>query len=303
MRHFLLIPFFLLLFSLLGSHSLKAQYAFRVMATTGKSISNTKILQTGSQLKTQDNISVQPKSYLSLIHRSGGTVQISTEKSAVDRSINALEENLRKNRYQTYIISDNQQSSSNHKYINVLSAIERKKETLEALLPRHTYLMNSDFVVSWNPAVETQTYLIQIFSFEDKLLHTYNTNDTKTIIHLQDFISKIESDQNFIIKISSKEKPEIRTDTGFGFTVMTSQEQFNFNAQYNKLQTELTGTGNAFDKISEAALYEENNLFLEALSCYSDLLKMDTPQPQDKEAYFIAYQHFLERNNVSLNLE
>lgn len=296
------IIYFLLVIGLLvaPTNPLKAQYAFKVMATMGKSLSNAQILKAGNQLKHQDKVSVQPKSYLSLVHRSGGTVQISSERSAIERNIDNLEEDLKKNRYQTYIVSDVQQSSRNHKYMNAYGAVERSQEDIEVALPRQTRLNQSNFTIKWNVANPQEEYIVQILDFEDQILKTYTTSQTECTIQVDDFITQIPEEESFIVRIASKNNPNIRTNIGFALKLLSTEEKQNLQTQLTHLQnTELTGTGNAYDKFVLADFYETQELFFEAQQAYEALLGLPNISEDDHEAFQIAYLNFLQRNNIA----
>lgn len=296
------IIYFLLVIGLLvaPTNPLKAQYAFKVMATMGKSLSNAQILRAGNQLKQQDKVSVQPKSYLSLVHRSGGTVQISSERSAIERNIDNLEENLKKNRYQTYIVSDVQQSSRNHKYMNAYGAVERSQEDIEVALPRQTRLMQTNFTIKWNVNKPQSEYLVQILNFEDQILKTYTTSQTQHTVQINDFIAQIPEGQSFIVRISSKNNPNLRTNIGFALKLLSAQEKQHLQTQLTNLQnTELTGTGNAYDKFVLADFYETQQLFFEAQQAYESLLELPNISEDDREAFQIVYLNFLQRNNIA----
>ncbi len=297
------ITYFLLMVGLLvaSTNPLKAQYAFRVMATTGKSLSNAQILKTGNQLNHQDKVSVQPKSYLSLVHRSGGTVQISSERSAIERNIDNLEENLKKNSYQTYIVSDVQQSSRNHKYMNAYGAVERSQEDIEVVLPRQARLAQSNFTLNWSVTNPQEAYLVQILNFEDQIIKTYTTSKTQCTIQVTDFAAQIPQGESFIIRIVSKNNPSIRTNIGSALRLLSVQEENNLQTQLTKLKnTELTGTGNAYDKFVLADFYEGQQLFFEALQSYRELLALPNLSEDDREAFQIAYFNFLQRNNIAI---
>ncbi len=299
------ITYFVLVIGLLVSttNPLKAQYAFRVMATMGKSLSNAQILKAGNQLKHKDKVSVQPKSYLSLIHRSGGTVQISSERSAIERNIDNLEENLKKNRYQTYLVSDVQQSSRNHKYMSAYGAVERSQEAIEVVLPRQARITQSSFTLQWNAATPQGEYLIQILNFENQLIKTYTTSQNQYTLQLNEFITQIPQGQSFIVRIASKNNPAVRTNVGFALKPLSVQEKSNLQTQLNHLKsTELTGTGNAYDTFVLADFYESKQLFFEAKQAYEALLALPNLSEDDREAFQIAYFNFLQRNNIVVSV-
>lgn len=288
---------FLLSLACLLPSTAMAQQAFKVLAVAGKSTCNTKVLGVGNTLSATDNVAVAPKSYLSLIHRSGGTVQISTETKPLERSVSNLEENLKKRRYLSYVISEGNHAESKHKYINVLAAIERRDEALPVLLPQHSQLYAPVFQVKWQEIGAEKGYVLEVLDFENHLLKSFTTQQTTLTLDARTFIPAEAETFSFIVKVKPQGKGQ-EAPKGAAITWVQGSERLRFESALQAFHPELTGTGNAYDLVSEALFFENHGFLIEALERYDALLQLKNIPDEDRAVYLTAYNMFLERNQI-----
>lgn len=283
----------------------QAQYTFRVLASSGQSkVAGGKALRTGASLTTANKITVSPRSYLSLVHKSGGTVQIS---KAGTYSVASLAQKLAQakasvsKRYATYIISEltkgNKENinKNRYKYMNVTGSVERgdPKGIKVFMAPSNNYF-NPKVKITWEAVDKAKEYEIVIADLFGDVIHTTKVSSNHIVI---DFSKYKTEDQRFVIKVSTKvprgnavEMKDCSREVG----QIEKDKSEAFEKAYADFKKGITGKMNAADKLSEAFMMEDYNLFIDALNSFKAAVKMSG----NDEAYVTAYRQFLIRNNI-----
>ena len=163
----------------------KSSYVFRVLASSGKSTFSGKQKQlfVGQRLYSNQKVKVGNQSYLSLVSRKGGTVQIT--KPGV-YSIADLKAKLAKTkstatqRYVTYVISELSKARvkninrNRYKYMNVTGSVKRAVSNFKLnLAPQNAVnkFLKESVEVRWFAVKGTKTYKITVTNeFDQKLL-------------------------------------------------------------------------------------------------------------------------------------
>ncbi|NJO03983.1 MAG: hypothetical protein HC880_21950 [Bacteroidia bacterium] len=192
MRRFKFTMLFSVLVLLWGTPELWAQsYTFKVLASSGKSTLDNDQLTVGKSIPASASIKVESQSYLSLVHKSGGTVEIG---KAGTYNVNELEKELlarakqsTSQRYANYIIGeltkagDKDIHKNPYKYQNVTGSVERGQEyAILMMLPEKSplYVFPKEYTLQWLPVLGASNYQIQVLDVFDEPLLTQQTSDT-----------------------------------------------------------------------------------------------------------------------------
>ncbi|HAS45186.1 MAG TPA: hypothetical protein DCS93_32180 [Microscillaceae bacterium] len=281
----------------------QAQSKFRVLASSGKNTiaGKNKKLYVGNSLAGNQNVNVSSRSYLSLVHKSGGTVQIS---KAGTYNIASLEQKLatkRKSatgRYVTYVISEltkngNQNINANrYKYMNVTGSVKRATfNAFSVYLPESSNFYQPKITISWQALVGTKNYLLKITDrFEEKVFYTKTLTDTITTVDFSQ--GQLKNAQDFLIVIESKER-KIKSDK-YGLFRLDEEDAPKFNKAYASFKNTNTEGDEASQKLSEAFFFEDKGFYTDALRCYKTAAKI----ANNADAYVVALKQFLVRRDM-----
>lgn len=298
-RHIFLLGFTLML-TYGFSH---AQYAFRVLASSGQSkvAGKAKKLYVGTTLNSSNRVTVSPRSYLSLVHKSGGTVQIS---KAGTYNVASLEKKLAQTkasaskRYATYIISELTKGGqeninrNRYKYMNVTGSVKRAAtlNKFKVFLATTSNFFNPNVEVKWNPLAMSKTYKVTLVDEFGEEVFSQETKDTTMVIDFK----KINSESAmFIFNVSSKERTNIKSDP-YQIGPIEEEKAPAFKKEYDAFKKTISGKMNAADKLSEAFIFERHEFLVDAMKSFKAAVEMS----KGDEAYTTAYHQFLIRHAI-----
>jgi len=281
----------------------QAQSKFRVLASSGKNTlaGKNKKLYVGNSLTGNQNVNVSSRSYLSLVHKSGGTVQISKPGTY---NVGNLEQKLaakRKSavgRYVTYVISEltkngNQNINANRfKYMNVTGSVKRATfNAFSVYLPEFSNFYQPKITISWQELVGTTNYFLKITDrSEQKVLYTKTLTDTVTTVDFSQ--GQLKDAKDCIITIESKER-EIKSDK-YGLFRLDKVDAPKFNKAYASFKSNNTEGDDASKQLSEAFFLEDKEFYVDALRCYKAAAKITN----NADAYVVALNQFLIRRDM-----
>lgn len=305
MKRVSLFCLFLLLLS--NSVSFAQTYAFKVMASSGKSTlkTNNKQLFVGSKISAADQIVIDSKSYLSLVNSKGETVQISKAGSYNAKDLETQLANAKKSNPKliSYVISEITKSEDNiakskYKYSNVTGSVERPiPDKLVVLVPKTSkpwFVTGNEYVIKWIAESATKNYLVRVTdAFEQEILKA-ETQDTTFRINIGS--PELNKAEGIKIFISSKEKPDVKTEFGLVRIEEEKGPHSKFLSHLKTFEGENTGVekGSTFDKLNKALFYEENMMLMDAMQLFEEVYLSDT----SSEAYETAYKQFLIRHSI-----
>ncbi|WP_299460711.1 hypothetical protein [uncultured Microscilla sp.] len=281
----------------------QAQYAFRVLASSGTSkVAGGADLRVGGSLKSANRVTVSPRSYLSLVHKSGGTVQIS---KAGTYSISSLEQKLAKTkasvskRYATYIISELTKggkeniNKNRYKYMNVTGSVKRDLtfNIINLFMASSNNYDNPKVTVKWNPLAMNKSYKVTIENLFNEELATSTVTDTSITI---DFSEYKAEDQRFLVRVTPIQRKQAVKSRTCEIGQMSKKVEASFKKAYGSFKKSISGKMNAADKLSEAFIMEDHKLFIDALNSFKEAVKMSG----NDEAYITAYHQFLIRHGI-----
>lgn len=281
----------------------QAQYAFRVLASSGQSkiSGQAKKLYVGTTLQSKNRVTVSPRSYLSLVHKSGGTVQIS---KAGTYSISSLEQKLAKTkasaskRYATYIISEltkNGKENINrnrYKYMNVTGSVKRETtfNKFKVFLASTSNFFNPQVEVKWNPLAMTKKYKVTLVDEFGEEVFSQETTDTTVAINFKDI--KSESAM-FIFNVSSQERTNIKSEP-YQIGPIEVEKAPAFKKEYDAFKKTISGKMNAADKLTEAFIFEKHEFYVDAMKSYKEAVEISGGD----EAYDTAFRQFMIRHGI-----
>lgn len=280
------------------------KYAFRVLASSGESTleGSDKQLYVGEKLYPNQRIRVTAQSYLSLVNRSGGTVQIS--KKGV-YTIQDLRDKLAKmqktaaQQYVTYVVSEltkarvRNAQKNRFKYMNVTGSVNRAGSPFKLnIAPQNSVnkFINKQATIHWYPVVGTTTYNVVVMNEFDEKLYSQEVKDTSLVIDFDK--APYKGQEMCVLAISSKEQPKARSLRYSLIMVADNQTVKKAFVEFKKENP--IASNNAADVLEEAFFYEENELFAKALACYKKAIKLS----KGNNAYKVAYHHFLIRHAI-----
>lgn len=283
----------------------QAQYTFRVLASSGQSkIAGGKKLLAGTSLSTANKITVSPRSYLSLVHKSGGTVQIS---KAGTYSVANLAQKLAQTkasvskRYATYIISEltkgNKENinKNRYKYMNVTGSVKRDVPVIYVFTASSNNYSDPKVDIKWMPINGAKEYDVIIEDLFEESVDKMKVSTTNLTI---DFSKYKTEDQRFVVRVVAKlpiSDGKFRTlEVKFEVGELEKGKKKSFEKAYTEFKKGISGEMNAADKLSEAFLMEDYKLYIDALKSFKEAVKISG----NDEAYTTAYHQFLIRHAI-----
>lgn len=283
------------------------QSNFRVLASSGNNtlLGKSENLLVGTRLLNNQQVKVSHRSYLSLVHNSGGTVQIS---KAGTYNISTLEKKLAEkrksvaSRYATYIISEltrkGQENINNnrYKYMNVTGSVNRATtKGISVYLPQVSNFYQPKITITWQTLIGAKDYNIKLTdTFEEESYYTKTLKDTSLVIDFGQGKLKDVKEFYVIIEANKADGSEKVESDKYGLFRLDSEDAPAFDKAYAAFKKTNTGEANATTKLSEAFFFESKEFYTDALRCYEEAVKMSGKA----EAYVTALNQFLVRSNM-----
>jgi hypothetical protein len=284
---------------LLVSILVRAQedYAFRVLANKGsnevKSGDAWQPLKTGAQLKAGDELKISENASVGLVSKFGKPLEVKEAKvhkvadllSRVGTSQSVL------NKYTDFILSSNSAEAKKNR-LSATGAVHRGLEDIKVFLPENQFsdVYNSTVIINWQAAKGGAPYIVSIKNMFDEELMKIETSETNAQVNLND--PKLANESNMLVEVKSKADTKSKSEQHL-IKKLSSNRYEAVKQDLNKNAADLTEE-TAFNKYLLAAFYEENKLFIDAITCYEQAIKMDPENPTYKD----AYEEFLLRNRM-----
>lgn len=280
-----------------------AQHNFRVLASSGTStlMGAKKKLLVGTKLGNSQKVKVSPRSYLSLVHQSGGTVQISKagtyDISSLEKKLAAQRKSL-SSKYATYIISELTRNgkeninANRYKYMNVTGSVKRATfNAFSVYLPEATNFYSPKVTIAWQQLIGTKNYVLKITDrFEEKVYYTKTLQDTTTVVDFSQ--GNLKNAEDCLVVIESKER-RIKSDK-YGLFRLEKEDQPAFAKAYTAFKNSNKEESEAARKLSEAFFFEDKGFYTDALRCYQKAAGLS----ENAEAYVTALKQFLVRRDM-----
>jgi hypothetical protein len=274
-------------------------YAFKVLANKGtnevKSGDTWAPLRTGASLKSSDEVKLSDNAYIGLVHSTGkpmelkqaGSYKISDLSAKIGGGSSVL------NKYTDFILSSNSAEAKKNR-LSATGAVHRatESEAIKLLLPenQHSGIYNTTAVVNWDGAKVAGPYVVTLRNMFDEELNKIETPETSFQIDLTD--PKYAAEGAILVEVASKADAKLASKQHL-IKKLTPAEQLRIKSSLSEIMGEVQEQ-TALNKFILAGFYEENHLFIDAISAYEEAVKLAPDVPSYKE----AYEEFLLRHGL-----
>lgn len=286
------------------AQSTTQEYVFKVLASSGSNsiAKNTdgswKPLKTGQRVTKDDKIMVSANSFIGLVHKSGRTLELKTPGTYVatelSSKVGAAPASFNQ-KYVDFVIGEMTKAEKEDVNKNRLQnmgiegKVERGDFAITALLPKSGDVLGTNPLIKWYALSGARSYKISVTDMFDEVLFSTTTNDTSLVLDLNQ--PALKKENTLLVAINSVENPKITSDK---YSITKLDEKSSVVLKKNLASVKEGSEETSLNKIIQASLLEENKLYLDALQCYEQAIRM---QPHVKD-YQLAYQQFLQRNNL-----
>jgi len=284
--------------SFLISITLAQDYAFKVLANKGanevKSGNDWLPVKTGASLKDQDELKLSANSYMGLVHATGkplelkqpGSYKVSDLAAQIKTGSSVL------TKYTDFILSSNSPEAKKNR-LSATGAVDRgDNAAIQLMLPQnqHSGIYNNVAIISWAGTNVPGPYIATIRNMFDDELSQLETPETSFQIDLTD--PKFAKENALLIEVKAKNDPK-QVSKQHLIKKLAPAEQENVKKSLNEIMGEVQEQ-TALNKFILAGFYEENNLFIDAISAYEEAIKL----APDVTSYKEAYDDFLIRHGI-----
>lgn len=280
---------------LLSFTGLQAQdYAFKVMANKGanevKSGDSWQAIKPGSSLKSGDELKIAENSYIGLIHATGKPMEL---RQAGSFKVADLAAKLSGggasvlNKYTDFILSSNAEGKKNK--LSATGAVHRGLEDIKVFLPENQYsdVFNSYAIINWESSKSGGPYIVSFKNMFDEELSKIETPETTAKINLA--APEFANESAILVEVKSKSDGKSKSEQHL-IKKMSPSQQERVKKELAEFGAEATQE-TALNKYIMAGFYENQKLFIDAISAYEEAIKLE---PSYKE----FYEDFLLRNKL-----
>jgi hypothetical protein len=286
------------LMAFLTSIASAQEYAFKVLANKGanevKSGNDWVPIKTGASLKNDDEVKLSANSYMGLVHATGkplelkqpGNYKVSDLATQIKTGTSVL------TKYTDFILSSNSAEAKKNR-LSATGAVDRgDNAAIQLMLPQnqHSGIYNNAAIISWLGSKVPGPYVVTIRNMFDDELAQMETPETSYQIDLAD--PKFSKENALLIEVKSKSDPK-QVSKQHLIKRLAPAEKENVKKSLNEIIGEV-GEQTALNKFILAGFYEENNLFIDAISAYEEAIKL----APDVTTYKEAYDDFLIRHGI-----
>jgi hypothetical protein len=281
-------------------------YAFKVLANKGANEVRTgnawQAVKTGASLKAGDELKVSENSYLGLVHASGKPIEL---KQAGSYKVDELAAKVKGgtnvlNKYTDFILSSNSAEAKKNR-LSATGAVHRGIEDIILFLPenQHAGVYNHLAIINWEPNPKLENvgppYVVTLINmFGDELMKVETSEKTIQVdVNDAKFIDK-ESGLlvDLLVEVHPKSNPKSSVQQRM-IKRLTPAERENVKTLLTEFSAQVSEE-TAFNKYLLAGFYEQNKLFIDAITAYEQAIKMAPDVPTFKE----DYEDFLFRNKL-----
>ncbi len=273
-------------------------YTFRVLATKGsnelKSGDSWQAVKTGASLKSGDELKITENASVGLVHSTGkplevkqpGTYKVADLATKVSGGSSVL------NKYTDFILSSNSAEAKKNR-LGATGAVHRGgMEDIKVFLPenQNAEIFNNIAYVNWE-AKGGAPYIVSFKNMFDEELVKVETPETSVRVDLND--PKFANETAILVEVKSKADGKSKSEQHL-IKKLSQGRHDSINKSYTELNNELGSEASELNKLIQAAFYEQNKLFIDAISSYEEVIKM----APDNASYKEAYEEFLLRNKL-----
>jgi len=279
---------------LISSFAFGQDYAFKVLANKGanevKSGDAWAPVKTGASLKSGDELKISENSYLGLVHVTGKPMELKQSGSfkVADLAAKVGSGTTVLNKYTDFILSSNSAEAKKNR-LSATGAVHRGLEDIKVFLPQNQYsgIYNNTAIINWE-AKNGGPYIITLKNMFDDELMKAETPETSLEIKLDD--PKFANESAILVEVKSKADSKSKSEQHLIKKLAPVELE-----RVKKALAEITGEvkeETALNEFIMAGFYEENKLFIDAITAYEKAIKL----APDVTSYKEAYEEFLLRN-------
>lgn len=275
----------------------QAEYAFKVLANKGsnevKSGDAWQAVKTGDRLKSTDEIKVAENSYVALVHVKGKPIELKEAKtykiSDLEARVNTTSSVV--NKYTDFILSSNSAEAKKNR-LSATGAVHRGLEDIKVFLPENQYaeIYNTNVIINWESAKGGGPYVVTIKNmFDDELM---KLETPENVVQIDRTNSKLANEDALLVEVKSKSDTKSKSEQHLIKKLSPARQDAvaKLLGEFGAEMKEET----ALNKFILAGFYEENKLFIDAITAYEEAIKLAPDVPTYKE----AYEEFLLRNKL-----
>ena len=289
---------FTLFFMIVASSAFAQDYVFKVLANKGsnevKSGTDWIPLKTGASLRSGDELKLSDNAYLGLVHNSGKPLEV---KKAGSYKVEILESQVKTGsgvlvKYTDFILSSNSTEAKKNK-LSATGAVDRGESyAIKVKLPenQNSSIYNNVAVVSWDGNNAPGPYTITMRNMFDDEITKFETPETSFQIDLND--SKLSKEKAVIVEVRSKSDVKL-VSKPYLIKKLSPADQAAIKKSLSEVATDLSEE-TALNKFILAGFYENQNLFIDAITSFEQAIKL----APDVTAYKEAYDDFLQRHGM-----
>ncbi|HNP94596.1 MAG TPA: hypothetical protein PKJ63_03175 [Cyclobacteriaceae bacterium] len=273
-------------------------YAFKVLANKGtnevKSGDSWQAIKTGASLQSVDEVRLSENAYLGLIHKSGKPLEV---KEAGPHKVADLAAKVQGggssvlNKYTDFILSSNSAEAKKNR-LSATGAVHRGLEDIKVYLPENQYsgVFSQKAIINWSAEKGGAPYVVTFKNMFDDELMKVETPETSVEVNLAD--PKFANESAILIEVKSKADPKVKSEQHL-IKKLSAAEKEKVTKALGEIQGQVTEE-TALNKFIMAGFYEENKLYIDAITAYEEAIKM----APDVTTYKDAYDEFLLRNKL-----
>jgi hypothetical protein len=272
-------------------------YTFKVMANKGtnevKSGDAWQSVKTGDRLKSGDELKISENSYVALVHATGKPVEL---RQSGNYKVNDLASKVGAgasvlNKYTDFILSSNSAEAKKNR-LSATGAVHRGLDDIKVFLPDNQYsdIFNKSLIVNWESVKGAGPYLIVVRNMFDEELLKMETPENFVVIDRTD--PKLANDEALLIEVKSKADKNSKSQQHLVKKLSIARQE-SVKKMIDEMGSDMKEQ-TALNKFILAGFYEENKLFIDAITAYEQAIKLAPDVPTYRE----AYEEFLLRNKL-----
>lgn len=274
-------------------------YTFKVLANKGanevKSGDTWQTVKTGSSLKSGDELKVSENAYLGLVHSSGKPVELKTAGNykVADLAGKVGGGTTVLNKYTDFILSSNSAEAKKNR-LSATGAVHRGLEDIKVYLPenQNSGIYNNIAIINWESAKAARPFIVTLKNMFDDELMKIETAEASVQIDLND--SKFANESAILVEVKSKADPKSKSEQHLIKKLSAADREKIKKAMSTEIPAEVTQTESPLNKLLLASFYEQNKLYIDAITAYEQAIKMAPDVP----TYVEDYEEFLLRNKL-----
>ncbi len=303
----LLVSIIVLSFSVANAQD----YLFKVLASKGdvkvEQSGSKKSLYTGGKVNKGAKVTLGENSYVGLVHSSGRSIEL---KSAGTYTANDLAAKISSNgdkgfaeKYAQYAWGQMNKGDGEARNMEVTGAVFRDVSSTKGFSVRKTNVMESSVLLKWTLVENAEFYKVTIMNLYEDVVLTFTTKDNSLKLDLSNLDFDKEEAYLWNVEVAewneSAENPQKVKSDNYGLKYVGKDKASNIKEEFNNLSTELNPDESALDAIIIASFYEQNGMFMDALTYYEKAIS----QAPEVDDYKVAYKNFLDKNSLGKLME